>query len=64
MKQVDILQEQHKNTEDFLTEQLQELQGVDSAKAISDLKQNEAVLEANLSLLSRINQTSLLDFLR
>lgn len=64
MKQVDILQEQHQNTEDFLAEQLQSLQGVDSAKAISDLKSNEAVLEANLSLIARQNQTSLLDFLR
>lgn len=64
MKQVDILQEQHSNTTDFLAEQLQELQGVDSAKAISDLKSNEAVLEANLSLIARQNQTSLMDFLK
>jgi flagellar hook-associated protein 3 FlgL len=64
MKQVDILQEQHQNTKEFLATQLQQLQGVDSAEAISNLKTNEAVLEANLSLMSRINQVSLLDFLR
>jgi len=63
MKQVDILQEQIQNTEDFLTEQLQELQGVDSTEAISNLKSNEAVLEANLSLIGRINKISLLDYI-
>lgn len=63
MKQVDILQEQNENTGDFLAEQLQALQGVDSAKAIADLKANEAVLEANLMLISRMNQVSLMDFL-
>lgn len=63
MKQVDILQEQNQNTEDFLAEQLQELQGVDSSQAISDLKANEAVLEANLMLISRMNKVSLIDFL-
>lgn len=63
MKQVDILQEQNQNTEDFLAEQLQALQGVDSSKAISDLKANEAVLEANLMLISRMNKISLIDYL-
>lgn len=64
MKQVDILQAQHQNTKDFLSEQLQQLQGVDSTKAISDLKQNEATLEANLSLIARMNNISLLNFLK
>lgn len=63
MKQIDILQEQHENTGDFLAEQLQALQGVDSAEAISNLKSNEAILEANLSLMARQYQVSLLDFL-
>ncbi len=63
MKQIDILQQQNQNTEDFLAEQLQELQGVDSSEAISNLKQNEAILEANLMLISRMNKISLMDYL-
>ena len=63
MKQIDILQQQNQNTEDFLAEQLQELQGVDSSEAISNLKQNEAILEANLMLISRMNSISLMDYL-
>lgn len=63
MKQVELLQEQNANTEDFLSEQLQELQGVDSSKAISDLSTNEATLEANMTLLSRLNDISLVDYL-
>ncbi|MCP4354273.1 MAG: hypothetical protein GY793_01325 [Proteobacteria bacterium] len=63
MKQVEMLQEQNQNTQDFLSEQLQSLQGVDSSKAISDLKANEAALEANLMLLSRLSSISLMKYL-
>lgn len=63
MTQIDILQKQHQNTGDFLAEQLQSLQGVDASQAISELSTNEAVLEANLMLISRINSISLLNYL-
>lgn len=63
MKQVDILQEQNETTKDFLATQLQELQGVDSSKAINELKANEAALDANFMLLARMGKVSLIDYL-
>lgn len=63
MRQIQTLQEQNQNTTDFLTEQLQQLQGMDSTEAIANLTQNEAVLEANLLLISRLGDISLMNYL-
>jgi len=58
-----MLKEQNQTTKDFLAEQLEALQGVDSSKAISDLKANETALEANLMLISRLNDISLMKYI-
>jgi flagellar hook-associated protein 3 FlgL len=49
---------------DFLTEQLNALEKVDVAEAITAFSQQQTTLEASMSIIAQINQLSLLNFLR
>lgn len=57
------LEERHQNTNLFLEEQISSIEQVDVAEAITQFSQQEAVLQASLAVIARLNQISLLNFL-
>lgn len=59
----DLLSARHENTNLFLTEQVDEIEKVDIAEAMSRFTQEQTTLEASLAVINRVNQLSLLDFL-
>jgi flagellar hook-associated protein 3 FlgL len=59
----DLLSARHENTNLFLTEQIDEIEKVDIAEAMSRFAQEQTTLEASLAVINRINQLSLLDFI-
>ena len=59
----DLLTARHTNTNLFLTEQVDEIEKVDIAEAMSRFTQEQTTLEASLAVVNRVNQLSLLDFL-
>lgn len=59
----DLLSSRHENTNLFLTEQIDEIEKVDIAEAMSRFAQEQTTLEASLAVITRINQLSLLDFI-
>lgn len=59
----DLLSARHENTNLFLTEQVDEIEKVDIAEAMTRFSQEQTTLEASLAVVNRINQLSLLDFL-
>ena len=58
------LEERHQNTNLFLQEQIDSIEQVDVTEAITQFSQQEAVLQASLAVIARLNQVSLLNFLR
>jgi flagellar hook-associated protein 3 FlgL len=59
-----LLGERSTQQREFLTEQLNDLEKVDVAEAITTFSQQQATLEASMSIIAQINQLSLLNFLR
>lgn len=59
----DLLSSRHENTNLFLTEQVDNIEKVDIAEAMSRFTQEQTTLEASLAVVNRVNQLSLLDFI-
>lgn len=59
----DLLSSRHENTNLFLTEQIDNLEKVDIAEAMTRFTQEQTVLEASMSVTAQLNRLSLLDFI-
>ncbi len=61
---LDLVKDRHTTQQTFLKQQLDALEKVDVSEALTQFSAQQATIEASSALISRINQLSLLDFLR
>lgn len=64
MNTLDQLGERHDTQTQFMGEQLDKLEKVDVAEALTRFSQQQATLEASMLIITQVNNLSLLDFLR
>lgn len=64
MNGLDLIKDRHSNTNVFVKTRVDELEKADTAKASIEFAQQEVVLEASLSITTRLLQISLLNYLR
>jgi flagellar hook-associated protein 3 FlgL len=61
---LELVKDRHQTQQQLLTSQLDELEKVDVSEALTQFSQQQATIQASSALISRINQLSLLNFLR
>lgn len=61
---LDQLDTRHGNQKQFMQEQLDGLEKVDVSEALTRFSEQQATLEASMLIITKVNQLSLLDFLR
>ncbi|NBV54147.1 MAG: hypothetical protein EBR79_00305 [Proteobacteria bacterium] len=59
-----LVEDRQTSQQQFLTTQLDDIEKVDVSEAITKFSQQQATLQASMSIIARVNQLSLLDFLR
>tara|TARA_R110000868_G_scaffold218576_2_gene469162 strand:- start:87152 stop:88057 length:906 start_codon:yes stop_codon:yes gene_type:complete len=59
----DLLKSRHVNTNLFLTEQVDNIEKVDIAEAMTRFTQQQTTLEASMAVVTQINRLSLLDYI-
>lgn len=63
MNTMDQITQRHTAQQGFLQEQSDELEKIDISEAITKFSEQQATMEASMSIIVRVNQLSLLDFL-
>lgn len=61
---LNIIDERHTNTNNFLTQRVDEIEKVDIAEAMTKFSQEIASLQASMTVITQLNSLSLVDFLR
>lgn len=61
---LEIVNDRHTNTNNFLTTRVDEIEKVDVAEAMTRFNQELASLEASMTVITQLNALSLVDFLR
>jgi flagellar hook-associated protein 3 FlgL len=64
IKTIDLISERHTTQQQFVQTQLDDLEKVDISQALTQFSQQQTILEASMTLITRVNQLSLLDFLK
>ncbi|MBI1308354.1 MAG: hypothetical protein GC129_00650 [Proteobacteria bacterium] len=61
---VQLVQQRQTTQQQFLTNQVDDLEKVDVSQAITQFSQQQATMQASMAIISKVDQLSLLDYLR
>lgn len=64
LSNLDLQKDRHDNQKLFLQEQVDQIDKIDVAEALTNFSQQQATIEASMLVITRVNNLSLLDFLR